>query len=158
MFASSPNPLIELNSTELGSHWAKQFGVQKYRLNFLIGGSVKNYRHIWVNTFSALHSLPISLKYFLSSRLYPVINITVINEPVNSDEVGNRASTEYANMEAFGIDFPIFIAIILSIASSAHILFYIEVIERALKLIFNTSINFHFIPRRTHVEPKLSNT
>lgn len=126
MFESERNPLIKLNTSELLTY-GQQFGVQKYRFNFLIGASTNKYRHIWANTFSALHTVPISLKYLLSSRIYPKINITVINEPVHSDETINIAATEYKNMEVLGIDFPIFIAIVMAIISSVHIVFYIKV-------------------------------
>lgn len=132
MFDSNPNALIRLKSDELTT-WAEQSGLQKYRFNFPIGVSVLGRRHIYANDFSALHSLPISYKYLLASRLHPMINVTVINDPVSGDEpIGYRATTEYKNMEAFGIDFPIFIGVIMAILSSGHIVFYIKVIKIAI--------------------------
>lgn len=126
MFASEPNRLISLKESEL-STWANSAGVQKYRLNLLIGITISPNKFVFANTLSALHTVPISAQYFLSSRLSAISNITIINEPLKGDPIGYTERTEYRNMEAFGMDFPIFIAIIMSIVSSAHIIFYIKV-------------------------------
>lgn len=84
-----------------------------------------------------------------------------MNQPLSGDALSHRATAEYKNMEAFGIDFPIFIAIIMSITSSAHIIFYIKVIRRTKQLEkYNAIIYFHSlkIHRKEKVERKISNT
>lgn len=124
---SSEGSLITLNATELGTY-APQLGVQKYRHNFLVGVLVRYDRYIYTNTLSALHALPISAKLYMSSRLFPARNFTVINKPLRgSTTVTDQATTEYLNMEALGMSFPIFIGILLAVMLSERVIFYIKV-------------------------------
>lgn len=118
----------ETNLTELPTY-VKSFELQRYRFNFLIGGAVpsKAMRTFFSNTFSALHSVPISHHYLLVSRLLPVINVTIYNDPVEGDSITHFPSEEFTNMEVFGVDFPILVAIVLAIMSSTHIIFYVTV-------------------------------